>query len=211
MNAVPIAPSGAVQVFDDRLPSAERYAELLVTSGIERGLLGPREAERVWERHLLNCAVIEELIPRDAVVVDIGSGAGLPGIPLALARPDLQVQLVEPLLRRTTWLDEVVEELALSSTVTVVRARAEEVAPGLADVVTSRAVAPLSGLLPLSARLLRPGGAVVAIKGRSAADELAGVARRCARWKLTDARVAGCGHAVLDEPTTVVTARRSAS
>lgn len=211
MSAVPAAPPAAEQVFGTRLPLAERYAELLVTTGIERGLLGPREADRVWERHLLNCAVIEELVPAGCLVVDIGSGAGLPGIPLALARPDLQVQLVEPLLRRTTWLHEVVEQLGITDSMTVVRARAEEVAPGVADVVTSRAVAPLSGLLPLSARLLRSGGAVVAIKGRSAADELAGVSRRCSRWKLEDARVAGCGHAVLDEPTTVVTARRSPS
>ena len=211
MSVVPAAPPAAEQVFGSRLPLAERYAELLATSGIERGLLGPREAERIWDRHLLNCAVVEELVPEGAKLVDIGSVAVLAGLTLAVARPDMGIQLVEPLLRRTTWLDEVVGELGLLSSVTVVRARAEELAPGTADVVTSRAVAPLAGLLPMSARLLRPGGVVVAIKGRSATDELAAVGRRVSRWKLADARVAGCGHAVLEEPTTVVTARRTLS
>ena len=111
-----------------RLPLAERYAELLATEGVVRGLIGPREAPRLWERHLLNCAVLAELVPESASVADVGSGAGLPGVVLAIARPDLRVTLVEPLLRRTRFLDEVVEELGLQDQVEVVRGRAEELA-----------------------------------------------------------------------------------
>ena len=209
MSGLPASPPAAAEVFGDRLGLAERYAGLLVTSGIDRGLLGPREAERVWDRHLLNCAVVAELLPASVEVIDIGSGAGLPGIPLAIARPDLHVRLVEPLLRRTAWLDDVVAQLGMQGALTVVRSRAEDLPAATADVVTSRAVAPLSALLPMSGRLLRPGGMVAAIKGRSAEDELAKVGHRYGGWKLDSPRVAVCGDAVLDEPTTVVTARRT--
>ncbi len=151
---------------------AERYAELLATDGVVRGLIGPREAPRLWERHLLNCAALGEVIPEGATVCDIGSGAGLPGLVLAIARPDVVMTLVEPLLRRTTFLDEVVADLGLD-TVTVERGRADAL-HGMAqfDVVTSRAVAPLGRLLEWSMPLVAPKGALVAMKGRTASDEV---------------------------------------
>ena len=169
----PSVPEAARGVFgSDRLPLAEQYATLLATEGVIRGLIGPREAPRLWDRHLLNCAVLGEAIAVDSSVCDIGSGAGLPGLVLAIARPDLRITLVEPLLRRTTFLDEVVEQLGLSG-VTVVRGRAEEVTARHGfDVVTSRAVAPLERLLRWSMPLVAPHGALVAMKGSSVADEI---------------------------------------
>ena len=156
-----------------RLPLAIRYAELLATEGVLRGLIGPREAPRLWERHLLNCAVLEEWIPHGVEVCDIGSGAGLPGLVLAIARPDLRITLVEPLLRRTTFLDEVVTELGLDG-VEVVRGRAESLHGARRfDVVTSRAVAPLDRLLGWSMPLVAADGALVAMKGSSVRDEVA--------------------------------------
>ena len=156
----------------DRLPLAEAYAALLATEGVVRGLIGPREAPRLWDRHLLNCAVLGEAIPADVSVCDIGSGAGLPGLVLAIARPDLRITLVEPLLRRTTFLEEVVDQLGLSG-VTVLRGRAEEVKERHGfDVVTSRAVAPLERLLRWSMPLVAPHGALVAMKGSSVAEEI---------------------------------------
>lgn len=167
-------PPGAATVFGDRLELAERYVGWLASAGLERGLMGPRERPRLWDRHVLNSAAAQSGIAEGESVVDIGSGAGLPGIPLALARPDLRVTLVEPLLRRVTFLEEVVEDLGLD--VRVVRGRAEEKAvraeAGGADVVTSRAVAPLARLAGWSAPLLRPGGRMVALKGASAAEEI---------------------------------------
>ena len=153
-----------------RLPLAERYAELLATDGVVRGLIGPREAPRLWERHLVNCALLADLVPRDSTVCDIGSGAGLPGLVLAIARPDLRVTLVEPLLRRTTFLEEVVADLGLDH-VEVVRGRAESLhGRRRFDVVTSRAVAPLGRLLDWSMPLVAPTGALVAMKGSSVAE-----------------------------------------
>ncbi|WP_207769310.1 16S rRNA (guanine(527)-N(7))-methyltransferase RsmG [Nocardioides currus] len=156
----------------ERLSLAEEYAALLATDGVVRGLIGPREAPRLWERHLLNCAVLAEAIPNGVSVCDIGSGAGLPGLVLAIARPDLRITLVEPLLRRTTFLSEVVDQLGLGQ-VTVVRGRAEEVRDRHAfDVVTSRAVAPLDRLLRWSMPLVAPHGALVAMKGSSVEAEV---------------------------------------
>lgn len=164
----------AERLFGERLPLARRYAEHLVTSGVERGLIGPREAPRVWDRHVLNCAVVADLMPDGARVVDVGSGAGLPGIPLALVRPDLQIALVEPLARRVDWLDEVVADLGID--VRVDRGRAEEAAVRRrwegADVVTARAVAPLARLAGWALPLLRNGGRLLAMKGASAPDEI---------------------------------------
>ncbi|HEU4811811.1 MAG TPA: 16S rRNA (guanine(527)-N(7))-methyltransferase RsmG [Nocardioides sp.] len=155
-----------------QLAAAERYAELLATEGVVRGLIGPREAPRLWDRHLLNCAVLAELLPEDSTVCDIGSGAGLPGVVLAIARPDLRITLVEPLLRRTTFLEEVVDELGLSQ-VEVVRGRADALhGQRRFDVVTSRAVAPLQRLLTWSMPLVSPTGALVAMKGSSITDEI---------------------------------------
>src|SRR6201994_198749 len=167
-------PAEATAVFGDTLDAVRRYAELLATDGVTRGLIGPRETERLWDRHLLNCAVVAELLPEQGELVDIGSGAGLPGIVLAMLRPSLQVILLEPLLRRSVFLEECVAELGLSNA-TVVRARAEEKAAAQiqADVATARAVAPLDRLAGWAARLLRPGGELLAIKGQSAEDEIA--------------------------------------
>jgi 16S rRNA (guanine527-N7)-methyltransferase len=169
----PSAPESARGVFPvSRLPLAQAYADLLATDGVLRGLIGPREVPRLWDRHLLNCAVLAEAVPEGATVVDIGSGAGLPGLVLAIARPDLRVTLVEPLLRRTRFLEEVVERLALG-TVEVVRGRADALhGKSRFDVVTSRAVAPLGRLLEWSMPLVTAEGALVAMKGSSVQDEI---------------------------------------
>ena len=187
-------------VFGSALARAEAYAELLATDGTVRGLIGPREVPRLWDRHLLNSAALTGLIPAGARVVDVGSGAGLPGIPLALARPDLAVTLLEPLARRVAFLDECVSRLELDN-VTVVRGRAEEGpvvrSPGGADVVTARAVAPLEKLAGWCLPLLRPGGRLLALKGATAADELAASG-------LADAVLTEVG----DPPATVIVVTR---
>lgn len=204
-------PPQAGVVFGDRLGLAQRYTVHLVGSGVERGLLGPREADRVWERHVLNCAVVAELLPDGARTVDIGSGAGLPGIPLALARPDLSVVLVEPLARRVDWLREVVEDLGLP--VTVERGRAEE--PGVrarwegADVVTARAVAPLARLAGWALPLLRPGGTLLALKGASADTEVGRDAPAVRRLGGGEPRIVRCGSRLVDPPSTVVVVERA--
>src|SRR3954447_14587324 len=150
-DPIEAVPAPAAKVFGSRLPLAVRYAELLGTVAVERGLIGPREGGRIWSRHLLNSAVVEDLVPIDARVVDVGSGAGLPGLALALARPDLQVALVEPLLRRTEFLTEAVRALELADRVRVVRGRAEDgatrLAVGGAAIVVARAVAPLDRMV----------------------------------------------------------------
>ena len=164
----------AEKIFGDRLGLAERYVEHLATSGTERGLIGPREVPRLWGRHVLNCAVIESQIAHGSHVADVGSGAGLPGVVLALARPDLDVTLIEPLLRRVTFLSEVVDTLGLEN-VSVLRSRAEDVDPAAAgfDAVTSRAVAALPKLVRWCLPLTRSGGLVLALKGTMAEAELA--------------------------------------
>ncbi|HEY6593871.1 MAG TPA: 16S rRNA (guanine(527)-N(7))-methyltransferase RsmG [Asanoa sp.] len=198
--------AAASALFGDRLALAERYAALLTTAGVVRGLIGPRETPRIWDRHLLNCAVLTELIPSSASVVDVGSGAGLPGVVLAVARPDLSVVLVEPLARRIAFLAEVVSALALDTSVTVVRGRAEEVAASLspADVVTARAVAPLDRLAGWCLPLAALGGRLLAIKGTSAAEEVA--EHRSAIGRLGGATpvIRLCGVDLIDPPTTVV-------
>ena len=164
------------EVFKDRLLLAEKYHDLLATDGSSRGFIGPREVPRLWERHLINCAVIGDVMDEGATVVDVGSGAGLPGIPLAIARPDLRITLIEPLLKRSVFLQEVVDKLALDN-VTVIRGRAEEgpikKAVAGADIVTSRAVAPLGKLAKWSLPLVRRGGEMIAMKGESVHEELA--------------------------------------
>jgi 16S rRNA (guanine527-N7)-methyltransferase len=199
-------------LFRDRSPLARRFAEHLVTSGVERGLLGPREAPRVWDRHVLNCAVVAELMPDGARVVDIGSGAGLPGIPLALARPDLRIVLVEPLARRVEWLREVVADLELA--VEVERGRAEDVVVRRrwegADVVTARAVAPLARLAGWSLPLLRTGGRLFAVKGSSAAAEIERDASTVRRLGGGLPRIELCGVGIVDPPSTVVVVERVA-
>lgn len=164
-----------LEVFKDRLPLAEKYHDLLATDGSTRGFIGPREVPRLWDRHLINCAVIGDVMEEGATIVDIGSGAGLPGIPLAIVRPDLKITLIEPLLKRSVFLQEVVGKLALDN-VTVIRGRAEEgpvkKAAAGADIVTSRAVAPLGKLAKWSLPLVRRGGEMIAMKGESVHEEL---------------------------------------
>jgi 16S rRNA (guanine527-N7)-methyltransferase len=167
----PPPPDGVAAAFGDGWPKLQRYADLLADAGVVRGLIGPREVPRIWERHLLNCAQIAPAFAPDSRVCDLGSGAGLPGVVLALARPDLEVILLEPLLRRTTFLTEVVEVLALAN-VGVVRGRAEDHAGADFDAVTARAVAPLDRLARWALPMCRPGGKLVAIKGVSAEAEL---------------------------------------
>jgi 16S rRNA (guanine527-N7)-methyltransferase len=191
----------AVEYFGERLPAAERYAALLAGPGIERGLLGPREVSRLWDRHLLNCAVIQDAMPHGAAVVDVGSGAGLPGVVLAVVRPDLAVTLVEPLLRRSVFLSEVVAELKLPN-VEVVRSRAEELrGTVIADVVTARAVAPLDRLARWTLPLLRPGGLLVALKGSSVRDELADAADSLKALGASSWGVTEYGAGVVDPPS----------
>lgn len=166
----PAPPHAAAAVFGAALPAAERYVEWLATAGVERGLLGPREVPRIWQRHVLNSAAVAAAFAADATVVDIGSGAGLPGIPLALARPDLAVTLLEPLQRRVAFLDEVVADLGVS--IVVQRGRVEELPPRTVPALVARAVAPLERLATLAVPALVPGGMLVALKGRSAEEEV---------------------------------------
>jgi 16S rRNA (guanine527-N7)-methyltransferase len=204
---LPAAPSGAAAVFRERMPLATRFAEVLADTGVSHGLIGPREVPRLWDRHLLNCAVVEDGFPQDARVVDVGSGAGLPGLALAIVRPDLEVHLVEPMLRRTQWLSGVVEELGLER-VTVHRGRAEEVVGTVsAPWVTARAVARLDKLARWCVPLLEPGGTLVAMKGRSAATELEEDRRALQRLGLVEAVVREHGGEVLQEPVLTVDLR----
>jgi 16S rRNA (guanine527-N7)-methyltransferase len=206
-------PAGsAEEMFGPRLPAAERYADLLVTDGVVRGLIGPREAPAIWTRHILNCAVVAELIGPGARIVDVGSGAGLPGIALALARPDVTVDLVEPLERRVRFLEDAVTAVDLDGQVRIVRGRAESWPVrrqvGGADVVTARAVAPLPTLIAWCLPLLRPAGQLLAIKGQRAELELeegqeallstGGVARG----------IRECGTGMVEPPTRVVVIER---
>lgn len=198
-------PAEAADVFGPALDQAVRYAELLATDGVTRGLIGPRETDRLWDRHLLNCAVVSELLPEHGRLVDIGSGAGLPGIVLAMLRPSLEVTLLEPLLRRAVFLEECVAELGLANA-TVLRARAEDkdAARLRADIATARAVAPLDRLVGWSAGLLRPGGQLLAIKGQSAEAELAAASPVLSRLGVRSAEVLQAGHGRVVSATTVV-------
>ena len=194
-DVAPVAspPSVAAEIFGERLPAAVRYAEHLATTGVERGLIGPRETERLWDRHILNCAVVKE--------------------PLALARPDLHVVLVEPLARRVDWLTEVIEDLDLP--IQVQRGRAEETEVRRrwegADVVTARAVAPLARLAGWALPLLRRGGRLVAVKGASAEQEIARDAVAVRKAGGGDATVVRCGEGLVEVPSTVVLVERTAA
>lgn len=190
-ETIPPPPSAVGEVFGDRADRAIQYVDFLATAGLERGLMGPRERPRLWDRHVLNSAAAKSHIFEGESVVDIGSGAGLPGIPLSLARPDLDITLVEPLLRRVNFLGEIIESLGID--VRVVRGRAEEktviTEVGNADVVTSRAVAPLAKLAGWSAPLLRIGGRMVALKGSSATEEVDRDSAALSRLGFTDVHV----------------------
>jgi 16S rRNA (guanine527-N7)-methyltransferase len=202
----PPVPAVARGVFADRLGVAVAFAGMLTTDGVTRGLIGPREAHRVWERHLVNCGLAADLLTEGVDVCDVGSGAGLPGLVLAVRRPDLRVTLVEPLLRRTTFLQEAVDRLGLRN-VEVTRARAEELHGIRAfSVVTSRALAPLPRLLDWCMPLVREGGQLMAMKGASAAQELDAARNDLARWGAARAEVLTVGAEVIDPPTTVIRA-----
>ncbi|WP_407642036.1 16S rRNA (guanine(527)-N(7))-methyltransferase RsmG [Actinomadura spongiicola] len=195
---------GREVVFGDALPVAERYAAFLETAGVERGLIGPRETDRLWERHLINCAVVADVIPPDARVVDVGSGAGLPGIVLAIVRPDLRITLLEPLLRRTTFLTECIEMLDLRN-VDVRRGRAEDMVGEITvDVATARAVAPLKRLVTWALPLLRPGGELLALKGERAAVELDEAETVLKRFGVQSTELLQVGRGMVDSPTTLV-------
>lgn len=199
----------ADRLFGDRMPLAEQYVDMLTRQGVQRGLIGPREVGRLWDRHVLNSAAIAELVPDDSRVIDIGSGAGLPGIPLAIARPDLSIVLLEPMARRIDWLTEVVDTLELDATVRRGRAEEGDVRRDLggADVVTARAVAPLAKLANWSLPLLRSDGWLVALKGASATEELDRDAAAIARAGGAEPAVRICG-SELPTPTTVIVIRR---
>jgi 16S rRNA (guanine527-N7)-methyltransferase len=201
--AGPAAPPSADLVFGSSLSVAVRYAGLLATRGLEQGLIGPREVPRLWDRHLLNCAVVAELIDeRCRTLVDIGSGAGLPGLVLAMVLPDVAVTLLEPMQRRCRFLAGCVTELGLAN-VAVLRARAED-ATVTADVATARAVAPLPRLAELAVGLVRPGGMVLAIKGRTAVQELTDAEPVLRRIGARSAEVVQAGHGKVVPATTVV-------
>ena len=190
--------AAAEAVFGERLPLAERYVQHLATTGIERGLIGPREVPRLWARHVLNCAVVQEYIAPNASVADVGSGAGL---------PDLKLTLIEPLERRVIWLNEVVEDLGLEN-VTVLRSRAEQAVGTVeADVVTARAVSALVGLLDITLPILRGTGELLALKGRSAAEEITKAKKKLNRYGARETEILTAGGNLLEEPTTVVRVR----
>ncbi len=199
--------AAAEAVFGERLPLAERYVQHLATTGIERGLIGPREVPRLWGRHVLNCAVVQEYIAPNVSVADVGSGAGLPGLCLAIARPDLKLTLIEPLERRVIWLNEVVDDLGLEN-VTVMRSRAEQAVGAVdADVVTARAVSALVGLLDITLPILRGTGELLALKGRSAAEEITKAKKKLNRYGARETEILTAGADLLEEPTTVVRVR----
>lgn len=201
----PAAPPEAERVFHvKQRPLIERYAGWLADAGTVRGLIGPREVPRLWDRHLLNCGVLAAELPPSATVADVGSGAGLPGLVVAIARPDLHVTLIEPLLRRTTFLAEVVEDLALTN-VEVVRGRADSVhGDRTFDVVTSRAVAPLSTLLEWSMPLVAPRGELLAMKGSTAATEIAEASAVFTAWGCGAPEIVVLGEGLLPSTTLAV-------
>lgn len=209
--SAPPAPAVAEALFGDRIETARCYAELLAGPGVEWGLVGPREVDRLWERHILNSAVVADLLEPASSVADIGSGAGLPGIPLAILRQDLRVSLVEPMLRRTEFLHMAVRELSID--VAVVRGRAEERTvvdqAGGADAVVSRAVASLDKLARWSFPLLRPGGRMIALKGARAEEELREAGTSLTALGASESKVMRCGAGVVEPPTTVVVATYS--
>ena len=197
-------PAVAAEIFGDRIEVARRFAEALGQYGEERGLIGPLEPPRLWSRHILNSAVIAPLF--SGRVGDVGSGAGLPGLVLAIARPDVEWILIEPMERRVAWLTEQVDALGLEN-VEVLRARAEDWKRGpILDAVTARAVSALRTLVPLTAPLVRDGGELILLKGTSAASEIEAAEKQLRKFKLTDARVEVVGEGLLPEPSRVIRA-----
>lgn len=205
MSELEPEPSVAADLFGDRIDVARSFTAALAREGEERGLIGPLELPRLWTRHILNSVIAAPLF--HGSVADIGSGAGLPGLVLAIARPDVQWTLVEPMERRITWLNEQVDALELAN-VTVLRSRAEDAQPGDGfDVVTARAVSALRTLIPLTAPLVREGGELALLKGMNAPNEIDAAQKQIKRFRLSDVRVEVLGESVLPETTRVVRAR----
>lgn len=197
-------PTVAADIFGDRLELARSFTAALAREGEQRGLIGPLELPRLWSRHILNSAIAAPLF--SGSVADIGSGAGLPGVVLAIARPDLHWTLVEPMERRVTWLNEQVTALGLDN-VEILRARAEEVGrPKGFDVVTARAVSALRTLIPITAPLVRDGGELILLKGMNAANEIDAAQAQIRKFRLSGVRVEVLGEGVLPETTRVVRA-----
>ena len=206
---IEIEPAEASVVFGDRIELARRFTAALGEQGEERGLIGPLEPARLWSRHILNSAVAGPLFAAGARVGDVGSGAGLPGLVLAIARPDVEWVLIEPMERRVTWLQEQTDALELQN-VTIVRARGEEWSEGaVLDAVTARAVSALKTLVPLTAPLVRVGGELVLLKGANAANEIEAASKQLRKYGLDDVRVEMVGDGVIAEPTRVVRATRT--
>ncbi|WP_300266049.1 16S rRNA (guanine(527)-N(7))-methyltransferase RsmG [Microbacterium sp.] len=204
MTALEIEPDAAAALFGDRIDRARQFTAALAAQGEERGLIGPLELPRLWTRHILNSAIAAQLF--HGSVADVGSGAGLPGLVLAIARPDVQWTLIEPMERRVTWLNEQVASLQLDN-VTVLRARGEEVPSDVRfDIVTARAVSALRTLIPFTAPLVRDGGELILLKGVNAENEITGAAKPIKKFKLTDVRVEVIGEGVLADVTRVVRA-----
>ena len=210
LEPLPPAPAHATKkITPDALAALTHYGEILASDGIVRGLIGPREVPVLWDRHLLNCAAMAEAIEPNARVVDIGTGAGLPGLVLALVRPDLQVVLVDTLQRRCDFLVEMVERFTLRDRVTVVWGRAEELPPQQADIVTSRAVAALKKLAPWCMPHARIGGRMLAMKGQKAAEELKAAHKVLHKWSAAKhAEILTCGVGWIDPPVTLISATR---
>ncbi|WP_460466730.1 16S rRNA (guanine(527)-N(7))-methyltransferase RsmG [Calidifontibacter terrae] len=200
---MPPAPAAAATYLGDRLPLMERFAGHLADTGVSHGLVGPREVPRLWDRHVLNCAVVADLLPQGVRVADVGSGAGLPGLVLAIARPDITITLIEPLLRRVTWLDDVRDDLDLEN-VTIRRARAEQCDDVEVDIVTSRAVARLDTLSQWSLPLLTAGGRMLALKGSSAQEEVDEARTVLESMGADQIEVLRCGAGIVDPETVVV-------
>ncbi|MFQ1004164.1 16S rRNA (guanine(527)-N(7))-methyltransferase RsmG [Modestobacter sp. SSW1-42] len=212
-DGVPEMPAVAASVFGDATEAAARYVAMLAGDGVVRGLIGPREVPRLWDRHLLNSAALAEAVPVGARVVDVGSGAGLPGIPLGLARPDLTLTLVEPMARRVEFLTDVVS--ALGAPWRIVRGRAEERsvvrAVGPVDVVTARAVAPLPRLVGWCAGLLTPGAQLIALVGERAAAEVPELVPELEKAGMRDVHTRAVGGELGSAATTVVVMTRGGS
>ncbi|CAB4573803.1 unannotated protein [freshwater metagenome] len=206
MNEVEAEPTFAGRVFGDRIDVVRAFTNNLAARGEELGLIGPLELARLWTRHVANCGLVAPLLVRGARVGDVGSGAGLPGLVLAIARPDVHLTLIEPMERRVQWLETQVAALELSN-VDVVRARAEDCAGMSLDQVTARAVSALRNLIPITAPAVRPGGELILMKGAGAGAELAAAAKQVSKFKLRDVEVIELGGGDLGEPTWVVRAK----